>query len=141
MIILTTVADENFLIVENFDIGGVLNLRDQGFFGSKLIAAMNEENFLRNMREIRSGEKGGIATANDGNGLILIESAIASRAIGDAVADELSFVNKIETARRGAGSENDGFGSIGLIASESEMCGGFFEMFNFVVGEGKAERF
>ena len=27
-----------------------------------------------------------------------------------------------------------------MIASESEMCGGFFEMFNFVIGEGKTER-
>ena len=84
-----TVAGENFLIVENFDICGILNLGNQGLFGSKMIAAMNEENFLRNMREIRGGEKGGIATTDDSNGLILIKSAIASRAIGNAVADKL----------------------------------------------------
>ena len=52
-------------------------------------ATMNEDNFLRNMREIRGGEKGGIATTDDSNGLILIKSAIASRAIGNAVADKL----------------------------------------------------
>ena len=43
-------------------------------------------------------------------------------------------------ARSGAGGENHGFGGVSLIASESEVSGGFFEMFNFVVGEGKAER-
>ena len=63
---------ENFLIVENFDICGVLNLGDQGFFSGKMIAAMNEKNFLRNIREIRSGEEGGITTTDDGNGSILI---------------------------------------------------------------------
>ena len=102
---------------------------------------MNEEDFLRNMREIRGGEKGRIATTDDGDGLILIKGAIASCAIRDAVADELRFIDKIEAARRGAGGENNGFGSISLITSESEMRGGFFEMFNFVVGEGKTERF
>ena len=49
MIVLTTVAGENFLVIENFDIGGILNLGNQGFFGGKMIAAMNEKNFLRNM--------------------------------------------------------------------------------------------
>ena len=56
------------------------------------------------------------------------------------MADELRFIDEIETARSGAGGEDDGFSSISLIASESEMCGGFFEMFNFVVGKGKTER-
>ena len=137
---MTTVAGENFLIVENFDICGILNLGNQGLFGSKMIAAMNEENFLRNMREIRGGEKSGIATTDDSDGLILIKSTIASGTIGNAMADELGFVNKIKATRSGAGSENNGFGSIGLIASESEMSGGFFKMFNFIVGEGKTER-
>ena len=141
MIILVGVAGENFLVIKNFNIWGVFNLGNQGFFGSKLIAAMNEKNFLRNMRKIRGGEKGGVATTDDSNGLILIESAIASGTIGNAVADELGFINKIEATWCGAGSENDGFGSIGLITSESEMRGGFFEMLNFVVGEGKAEGF
>ena len=79
-------------------------------------ATMNEENFLRNIREIGSGEKGGITTTDDGNGLILIKSAIASRTIGNAVADELGFIDKIEATWGGAGGENDGFGSISLIA-------------------------
>ena len=105
-----------------------------------MIAAMNEKNFLRNIREIGSGEKGGIATTDDGNGLILIKSAITSRAIGNAVADKLRFIDEIEATWGGAGSENHGFGSIDLIASESEMSGGFFKMLNFVVGEGKTER-
>ena len=52
-------------------------------------AAMNEENFLRNMGKIRGGEKGGIATTDDSNGLILIESTIASGTIRNAVADKL----------------------------------------------------
>ena len=56
------------------------------------------------------------------------------------MADELGFIDKIEATWGGAGSENDGFGSISLIASENKMSGGFFEMFNFVVGEGKTER-
>ena len=77
---------------------------------------MNEENFLRNIREIGSGEKGGITTTDDGNGLILIKSAIASRTIGNAVADELGFVDEIEATWGGAGSENNGFGGISLIA-------------------------
>ena len=114
--ILTTVAGENFLIVENFDIYGILNLGNQGFFGSKLIAAMNEKNFLRNMRKIRGGEKGGITTTDDGNGLVLIKGTIASGTIGNAVADELGFINKIEATWGGTGGENNRFGSIGLIA-------------------------
>ena len=52
-------------------------------------ATMNEENFLRNIREIGSGEKGGITATYDSNGLVLIKSAIASRTIGNAVTDEL----------------------------------------------------
>ncbi len=102
---------------------------------------MNEKNFLRNIREIRGGEKGGIATTDDSNGLILIKSAITSGTIGNAVADELKFIDEIEATWGGAGSENHGFGGVGLIASESEMCGGFFKMFNLVVGEGKTEGF
>ena len=117
MIIFVGMAGENFLIVENFDICGVLNLGDQGFFGSKLISAMNEKNFLRNMRKIRGGEKGGITTTDDGNGLVLIKSAITSGTIGNAVADELRFVDDIEATWGGAGGENHGFGGIGLIAS------------------------
>ena len=93
MIILTTVAGQDFLIVENFDICGILNLGNQGFFGSKLIAAMNEKNFLRNMRKIRGGENGGVTTTDDGNGLILIKGAIASGTIGNAVADEFRFID------------------------------------------------
>ena len=77
---------------------------------------MNEKNFLRNMRKIRGGEKGGITTTNDGDSLILIESAIASGTIGNAVANELGFINKIKATWRGTGSENDGFGSVSLIA-------------------------
>ena len=79
-------------------------------------ATMNKKNFLRNMREIRGGEKSGIATTDDSDGLILIKSAIASRTIGNAVADELGFIDKIEATWGGAGGENDGFGSISLIA-------------------------
>ena len=105
-----------------------------------MIAAMNEKNFLCNMGKIRGGEKGGIATTDDGNGLILIKSAIASGTIGNAVADKLRFIDEIETTRRGAGGENHGFGGISLIASESKVSGGFFKMLNFIVGEGKTER-
>ena len=103
-------------------------------------ATMNEKNFLRNMRKIRGGEKGGIATTDDGDSLTLIKSAIAGRTIGNTVADELRFINKIKATWGGAGSENDGFGGVSLIASESKMGGGFFEMLNFIVGEGKIER-
>ena len=141
MIVLTTVAGENFLIVENFDICRILNLGDQGFFGGKLIAAMNEKNFFRNIREIRGSEKGGIATTDDSDGLILIKGAVTSGAIRNAVADKFRFIDEIEATWGGAGGENDGFGGVSLIASESEMGGGFFEMLNFVVGEGKAEGF
>ena len=102
---------------------------------------MNEENFLRNIREIRGGEKGGIATTNDSDGLVLIKSAIASRTIGNAMADEFRFIDEIEATWCGAGGENHGFGDISLIASQSEMGSGFFEMGNFVVSERKAERF
>ena len=116
MIVLITVAGENFLIVENFDIGGILNLGNQGFFSSKLIAAMNEKNFFRNVGKIRGSEKSGIATTDDGDSLVLIKSTIASRTIGNAVADELGFIDKIEATWGGAGGENDGFGSISLIA-------------------------
>ena len=78
---------------------------------------MNEENFLRNIREIGSGEKGGITTTDDGNGLILIKSAIASGTIGNAMADELRFIDEIEATWGGAGGENHRFGGISLIAS------------------------
>ncbi len=102
---------------------------------------MNEENFLRNIREIGSGEKGGITATYDSDSLILVKGAVTSGTIGNAVADELGFIDKVEATWGGAGGENDGFGSISLIAGQSEMGGGFFEMFNFVVSERKAERF
>ena len=141
MIVFISMAGDNFLIIENFDIGGIFNLGNQGFFSSKMGAAMNEKNFLCYMGKIRGGEKGGIATTNDSDGLVLIKSAIASRTIGNAMADELRFIDEIEATWGGAGGENDRFGGVGLIASESEMCGGFFKMFNLVVGEGKTEGF
>ena len=102
---------------------------------------MNEKNFLRNMGKVRSGEKSGIATTDDGDGLVLIKSAIASRTIGNAVADEFRLIDEIEATWGGAGGENHGFGGISLIAGQSEMSSGFFKMPNFVVGEGKTERF
>ena len=100
---------------------------------------MNEKNFLRNIREIRGGEKGGIATTNDGDSLVLIKGAVTSGTIGNAVADEFRFIDEIEATWGGTGGENHRFGGISLIAGQSEMGGGFFEMGNFVVGEGKTE--
>ena len=141
MMIFVGMEGKNFLIIENFDIGGILNLGDQGFFGGKMIATMNEKNFFRNVGKIRGSEKSGIATTDNGDSLVLIEGAVTSGTIGNAVADELGFVNKVKATRSGAGGENDGFGGVSLIASESEMGGGFFEMLNFVVGEGKTEGF
>ena len=104
-------------------------------------AAMNEKNFLSNIREIGSGEKGGITTTDDSDSLILVKGAVTSGTIGNALADEFRFIDEIEAAWGGASGENDRFGGVGLIASESEMCGGFFKMFNLVVGEGKTEGF
>ncbi len=104
-------------------------------------ATMNEENFLRNIREIGSGEKGGITTTDDGDSLILIKGAVTSGTIGNAMADELRFIDEIEATWGGAGGENHGFGSISLVAGQSEMGSGFFEMSNFIVSEGKTERF
>ena len=141
VIILTTVAGENFLIVEDFDICGILNLRNQGFFGGKMRATMNEKNFLRNVGKIRGSEKSGIATTDNGDSLTLIESTIASRTIGNAVANEFRFIDQIEATWGGAGGENYGFGDISLIAGQSEMSSGFFKMPNFVVDEGKTKRF
>ena len=102
---------------------------------------MNEENFLRNMGKIRSGEEGGITTTDDGDGLVLIKSAVTSGTIGNAVADELRFIDEIEATWGGAGGENNGFSGISLIAGQSEMSSGFFEMVNFIVSERKTERF
>ena len=104
-------------------------------------ATMNEENFLRNIREIGSGEKGGITTTDDGDSLVLIKGAVTSGTIGNAMADELRFIDEIEATWGGAGGENHGFGSISLVAGQSEMGSGFFEMSNFIVSEGKTERF
>ncbi len=102
---------------------------------------MNEKNFLCYMGKIRGGEKGGIATTDDSDGLILIKGAVTSGAIRNAVADKFRFIDEIEATWGGAGRENHGFGGVGLIAGQSEMCGGFFKMFNLVVGEGKTEGF
>ena len=77
---------------------------------------MNEKNFLRNMRKIRSGEKGGITTTDDGDGLVLIKSAVTSGTIGNTMADEFRFVDEIEATWGGAGSENHGFSGISLVA-------------------------
>ena len=140
MIVLIGVTGENFLIIKNFDIGGIFNLGNQGFFSGKMGAAMNEENFLSNMGEIRSGEESGITTTDNGDGLVLIKSAVTSGTIGNTVTDKFRFIDEIEATWGGAGSENHRFGGISLIAGQSEMGGGFFEMGNFVVGEGKTER-
>ena len=78
---------------------------------------MNEENFLRNMGKIRGGEKGGIATTDDGDSLILVKGAVTSGTIGNTMADEFRFVDEIEATWGGAGSENHGFSGISLIAS------------------------
>ena len=78
---------------------------------------MNEKNFLCYMGKIRGGEKGGIATTDDSDGLILIKGAVTSGAIRNAVADEFRFIDEIEATWGGAGGENHGFGDIGLNAS------------------------
>ena len=78
---------------------------------------MNEENFLRNIREIGSGEKGGITATYDSDSLILVKGAVTSGTIGNTMADEFRFVDEIEATWGGAGSENHRFGGIGLIAS------------------------
>ena len=93
------------------------------------------------MGKIRGGEKSGITTTDDGDGLVLIKGAVTSGTIGNTMADELRFIDEIEATWGGAGGENDGFGDIGLIAGQSEMGSGFFEMGNFIVSEGKTERF
>ena len=141
MVIFVGMAGKNFLIIEDFDICGVLNLRNQGFFGGKMVAAMNKKNFLRNMRKIRGGEKSGITTADNGDSLVLIKGAVTSGAIRNAVADKFRFIDEIEATWGGTGGENHRFGGISLIAGQSEMSSGFFEMGNFVVGERKTERF
>ena len=102
---------------------------------------MNEENFLRNIREIGSGEKGGITATYDSDSLILVKGAVTSGTIGNTMADEFRFVDEIEATWGGAGGENYRFGGIGLIAGQSEMSSGFFKMPNFVVSERKTERF
>ena len=102
---------------------------------------MNEENFLRNIREIRSGEKGGITTTYDSDSLILVKGAVTSGTIGNTMADEFRFVDEIEATWGGAGSENHGFSGISLIAGQSEMSGGFFEVINFIVSKRKTEGF
>ena len=104
-------------------------------------ATMNEKNFLCYMGKIRGGEKGGIATTDDSDGLILIKSAIASRTIGNTVTDKFRFIDEIEATWGGAGSENHGFSGISLIASQSEMGSGFFEVINFIVSKRKTEGF
>ena len=77
---------------------------------------MNEKNFLRNIREIRGGEKGGIATTDDSDSLILVKGAVTSGTIGNTMADEFRFVDEIEATWGGAGSENHGFSGISLVA-------------------------
>ena len=114
---------------------------NQSFFGSKMSATMNKKNFFRDIRKIRSGEKGGITTTYDSDSLILVKGAVTSGTIGNTVTDKFRFIDEIEATWGGAGSENDRFGGISLIAGQSEMGSGFFEMVNFVVGERKTERF
>ena len=77
---------------------------------------MNEENFLSNMRKIRGGEQRGIATTNDGDSLVLIKGAVTSGTIGNAVADEVRFIDEIEATWGGTGGENHRFGGISLVA-------------------------
>ena len=89
---------------------------NQSFFGSKMSATMNKKNFFRDIRKIRSGEKGGITTTYDSDSLILVKGAVTSGTIGNAMADEFRFVDEIETTWGGAGGENHRFSGIGLIA-------------------------
>lgn len=114
---------------------------NQSFFGSKMSATMNKKNFFRDIRKIRSGEKGGITTTYDSDSLILVKGAVTSGTIGNAMADKFRFIDEIEATWGGAGGENHGFSGISLIADQSEMGSGFFEMSNFIVSEGKTERF
>ena len=78
---------------------------------------MDEKNFLCNTGKIRGGEKGGITATYDSDSLILVKGAVTSGTIGNTMADEFRFVDEIEATWGGAGGENDGFSSIGLIAS------------------------
>lgn len=59
-------------------------------------------------------EKGGffagrIAAADDGDGDVFVEGAVAGGAGCEAVTDELFFVGEAEVARGGAGGDDNGF--------------------------------
>ena len=84
--------------------------------GAKIIAAVDQVDFAGVAAEEVGLFHGGIAAADDGNGLAAEKETVAGGAGRDAVAEELAFGLQAEHAGRGAGSDDERFSIVSIFA-------------------------
>ena len=78
----------------------------QDLFRAQRVTTMHQRDMRRDVSEVESFFDGGIASADDGDALVLEEEPIARRAGGDAAAAEVLFRRKSQVFRRGAGGDD-----------------------------------
>lgn len=86
--------------------------------------------------------EGGIAGAIDGDGFGAEEGAVAGGAVGETATEEAVFAGETEATFGGAVGEDDGAGAeseVGVVGSNCEKVGGFFDRGGAGVGEDSAE--
>ncbi len=90
----------------------LLGAIDKRLFRTEPVAPMNNINKPRNARKIQSVGKRGIAPADDRNGLVLKERAVAQRAITHAVADKVFLSRHSQTPMLATRGDNNSLGGI-----------------------------
>ena len=91
---------------DKLDFGVGLGAVNHDFRSAKIIAPVNQVNLARVARKEVGFFHGGIAAADDRDGLSAKKIAIACRASGDATANEFFFALQAQQTRRGAGGDD-----------------------------------
>ncbi len=81
-------------------------LVDQNRLGAELVAAVDQADLARDVRQIQRFFDRGVAAADDDDVLSLVEKAVAGRAGGNAFAHESLLGRQPEIARRCAGRDD-----------------------------------
>ncbi len=90
--------------------------------GAEAVGAVDEGDFRGEAREEEGFLHGGVAAADDGDGLAGGEESVAGGAGADAVADEGLFGGEVEPAGGGSGGDDDGAGVDG-VGADLELDG------------------
>ncbi len=90
-------------------------------FGAELVAAMDQRDLLRDVRQVQRFLDGGVAAADDGDVLALVEKTVAGGAARHAAAHEGLLGRQPEVHRAGAGRDDQRVaGVLAAVADQAE---------------------